>query len=182
VAIFRRASGRRVCGLGRDGAAKVAAMKESAGRIEFVTLMVNAAGGALSLPIPKDVSHALGSRARVEVKGTVNGKPMRAPAMPDGKGGHSIGISREMQDLFGARVGERVKVVLELIAQDAPVEAPPDMNRVLQHNLQAKAHWEKFAPPQRRAWVQYVDSSRKPEERQRRISEAVQRIALGKTP
>jgi uncharacterized protein YdeI (YjbR/CyaY-like superfamily) len=112
----------------------------------------------------------------------LNGKPLRAPAMPDGKGGHTIALSREAQDMFGARAGERVKVMLDLIAQEAPVEAPPDMNRVLQHNLMAKAHWEKFAPPQRRAWVQFVDSARKAEERQRRISEAIQRIALGKTP
>lgn len=157
-------------------------MKEGGGRIEFVSLVVNAAGGGLSLPVPKDVSLALGSRARVDVKGTVNGKPLRAPAMPDGKGGHTIALTRELQDLFGARAGERLKVVLEMIAQEAPVEAPPDMNRVLQHHLQAKAQWEKFAPPQRRAWVQYVDAARKPEERTRRISEAVQRIALGKTP
>ena len=157
-------------------------MREGGGRIEFVTLVVKSAAGALVLPIPREVSLALGTRERVDVKGTVNGKPLRAPAMPDGKGGHGIALSPQMQDLYGARAGERVKVALELIAQEAPVEAPPDLNRPLQHNLQAKAHWEKFSPPQRRAWVQYVDSARKPEERQRRISEAVQRIALGKTP
>lgn len=156
-------------------------MKEGEGRIEFVTLLVNGPSGVL-LPVPREVSQALGSRARVDVKGTLNGKPLRAPAMPDGKGGHQIALAREHLDLYGARAGERAKVTLEAIAQEAPVEAPPDLNRVLQHNIAAKGHWDKFAPPQRRAWVHYVDQARKPEDRQRRVSEAVQRIALGKTP
>jgi hypothetical protein len=157
-------------------------VKESEGRIEFVTLLVSGASGALTLPVPKDVSNALGSRARVDVKGTLNGRPLRAPAMPDGKGGHTIALTRELQDVLGTRAGDRVKVILEMIAREAPVEAPQDMNKALQHNVQAKAHWEKFAPPQRRAWVEYVSSTKKPEERARRINEAVQRIALGKSP
>jgi len=154
-------------------------VKETPGRIEFVTLLVNAASGLLTLPVPKDVSAALGSRERVEVKGTINGRLLRAPAMPDGTGGHVIQLPREVRDL---RAGDRVRVVLQLIAQETPVEAPSDLQKVLQHHLQAKAHWEKFAPPQRRAWVEYVGASKKPEERARRISEAVQRIALGKLP
>jgi hypothetical protein len=157
-------------------------MRESTGRIEFVTLLVSGAAGSATLPVPKDVSAALGSRGRVAVRGTVNGHALRAPAMPDGNGGHTIQLGREQQGLFGARAGDQVRVVLELIAQEPPVEAPPDLNKVLRHNVQAKAHWEKFSPPQRRAWVDYVSASKKPEERTRRIQEAVQRIALGKQP
>lgn len=157
-------------------------MKESRGRIEFVTLLVGGAAGSLTLPVPKDVSAALGSRGRVEVKGTLNGRPLQAPAMPDGSGGHTIQLGREQQQLLGARPGDRVRVMLELIAQEAPVEAPPDLNKLLRQNVQARSHWEKFSPPQRRAWVEFISASKKPEERARRIQEAVQRIALGKQP
>ena len=154
-------------------------MKETPGRIEFITLLVGSGpgGAGVLLPVPREVSAALGSRGRVELKGTVNGRALRAPAMPDGKGGHTIQLTGEE---FGA--GERVKVVLERIELEAPVEAPPDLNKALGHHLQAKAAWEKFPPPSRRAWVEYIAQSKKVEVREKRVAEAVQRIALGKTP
>lgn len=159
-------------------------MKETPGRIEFVTLLVGSGpgGATVTLPVPREVSNALGTRGRVDVKGTVNGRPLRAPAMPDGKGGHTIQLSRELQDLAGAGAGARVKVVLERIEQEAPVEAPPDLAKALAHHVPAKAGWEKMPPPSRRAWVEYVQQSKKPEDRARRVAEALARIALGKTP
>lgn len=155
-------------------------MKETPGRIEFITLLVGAGpgGAGVVLPVPREVSAALGNRGRVEVKGTVNGRQLRAPAMPDGKGGHTI----QLTEAFGAKPGERVKVVLDRIEQEAPVEAPPDLNKALGHHLQAKAAWEKFPPPSRRAWVEYIAQTKKADVREQRIREAVQRIALGKTP
>lgn len=154
-------------------------MKETPGRIEFITLLVGSGpgGAGVVLPVPREVSAALGNRGRVDLKGTVNGRALRAPAMPDGKGGHFIQLAGES---FGA--GERVKVVLERIEQEAPVEAPPDLNKALGHNLQARTAWDKFPPASRRAWVDYIAQSKKVEVREKRIREAVQRIGLGKTP
>ena len=153
-------------------------MKESPGRIEFVTLLVGSGpgGAAVTLPVPREVSAALGNRGRVEVKGTFNGRSLRLPALPDGMGGHTISLG----DGFAA--GERVKVVLERIEQEAPVEAPPDLLKALAHNLAARAAWEKFPPASRRAWVDYIAQSKKADLRAKRVVEAVQRIALGKTP
>ena len=159
-------------------------MKETPGRIEFVTLLVGSGPGAsgLTLPVPREVSAALGTRARVEVKGTLDGRQLRASAVPDGKGGHVIQLSREMQDMVGARAGQRVKVVLERIEQEPPVEAPADLAKALSHHLPAKAGWEKLPPPARRAWIEFIHQSKKPDVRATRIADALPRIALGKTP
>jgi hypothetical protein len=159
-------------------------MKESPGKIEFVTLLVGGGPGGtvVSLPVPREVSAALGSRGRVEVKGTINGRQLRAPAMPDGKGGHVIQIGRELLDVVGAAAGQRVKVVLDRIEQEAPVEAPSDLAKAIFHHVQARAGWEKMPPPARRAWVEFIMQSKKPEQRAQRIAEAIPRIALGKTP
>ncbi len=159
-------------------------MKESPGRIEFVTLLVGSGpgGATLTLPVPREVSAALGNRGRVDVKGTVNGRALRAFAAPDGKGGHVIQLAREMLDVFGAAAGQRVKVVLDRIEQEAPVEAPADLAKALAHHVPAKAGWEKLPPPARRAWIDFLAQSRKPEARAQRIAESLPRIALGKTP
>ena len=157
-------------------------MKETTGRIEFVTLLVagGPSGATVTLPVPREVSAALGTRGRVEVKGTLDGRPFRAAALPDGAGSHVIQVPRQLAG--GAGAGQRVKVVLELIAQEIPVEAPADLQKALAKHIQAKAVWEKFPPPQRRAWVDFISQNKKPEMREKRIQEAVQRIALGKTP
>ncbi len=159
-------------------------MKESPGKIEFVSLIVGAGpgGAAVTLPVPREVSHALGNRGKVDVKGTINGRQLRAPAIPDGKGGQTIQLTREMSEMLGARVGQQVKVVLERIQEEAPVEAPADLTKALAHNVQAKAAWEKFPPPARRAWVEFIAQNKKPDQRAQRISDALARIALGKTP
>jgi hypothetical protein len=159
-------------------------MKESPGKIEFTSLLVGVGPGAsaVSLPVPREVSAALGNRGRVDVKGTLNGRQLRAPAMPDGKGGHTIQISRELADMLGARVGQQVKVVLERIQEEPPVEAPADLQKALAHNIQAKAVWDKFPPPARKAWVDYIAQNKKVDQRAQRVAEAVARIALGKTP
>jgi len=157
-------------------------MSESRGHIEFVTLLVSGRDGTLTLWVPREASSALGTRGRVSVKGTLNGRPLRAAAIPDGTGTHTVQLDREQQDLFGVRAGFRVKVVLELGKEEAPVEVPPDLHKVLHHNVRARSHWEKFSSPQRRAWVEYIAEAKKPEARARRIEESVQRIALGKQP
>jgi hypothetical protein len=150
------------------------------GKIDFSTLLVTTSGGALVLPVPKNVSASLGSRGRVEVKGTLNGKPLRANALPDGKGGHNITIERQMLDVLGVRAGDRVKVALDLIAEQEIVEPPADFLKVLGQNVQAKPAWEKFPPSHRKAYIDWIEQAQKPEVRARRIQEAVQRIALGK--
>ena len=50
------------------------------------------------------------------------------------------------------------------------------------NSVQARTAWEKFPPPARRAWVDFLAQNKKPDQRARRISEALARIALGKTP
>jgi hypothetical protein len=150
------------------------------GKIEFSTLLMSTSGSALALPVPRNVSASLGSRGRVEVKGTLNGKPLRANALPDGKGGHTIAIEKQMQDVLGVRAGDRVKVALDIIAEQQVIEGPPDFLKALGHNVQAKPAWEKFPPSQRKAYIDWIEQANKPETRARRIQEAVQRIALGK--
>lgn len=159
-------------------------MKESPGKIEFTSLIVGAgpSAAAVTLPVPREVSNALGQRGKVEVKGTINGRQLRAPAVPDGKGGHTIQLTRDVANMLGARVGLQVTVVLEKIQEEAPVEAPPDLTKAMLHNVQAKATWEKFPPAARKAWVDFIAQNKKPDQRAKRIAEAVARIALGKTP
>ncbi|SRR5712692_10318428 len=55
-------------------------------------------GGAWTyLKIPFDIEKQFGSRARVAVKGTLNGFPYRTSILPDGKGHHNMMFNKDMQ-------------------------------------------------------------------------------------
>ena len=145
-------------------------------QIEFTALLVAGPTGG-QLPVPRD---ALGSRERVQVKGTANGKPFTAAAMPDGKGGHVIAFDSRLQEVVGARPGEKVRVVIPLPETEAPLEPPADFAKAIARNVQARPAWERLSVGQRRAYVELVLDSKKPELRARRIADSVQRIAMGK--
>lgn len=151
-------------------------------KIEFSTLLTASgpAGQTMALPMPRDASAALGPRERVEVSGTVNGQPLKGVAMPDGKGGHTIALSRQLQELTGARPGDRVRVVLEMNAGEKAVEVPADLLKAVTRHVVARPLWEKLAPSHRRAYVQWILEAKTAETRVKRVQDAVGRIALGK--
>lgn len=151
-------------------------------KIEFSTLLTASgpSGQTMALPVPRDASAALGGRERVPVSGTVNGRPLKAIAMPDGKGGHTIAFGKPLQESTGVRPGDRVRVVLDLGTTEPAVEVPPDLLKAITRHVVARPLWEKLAPSHRRAYVEWVLDAKKPEARVKRIEEAVGRIALGK--
>jgi hypothetical protein len=156
-------------------------MKAADGRIEFATLLVAAPGGNVSLRVPREVSSVLGKPGRVELKGSINGKPLKALAAPDGAGGHAASFTQAQLNVLGLRPGDKVRVVLEPSTTEAPVEVPADLLKALGRNVNAKPVWDKFQLAQRRAWVAWLDLAR-PVDRERKVAEAVGRIALGKLP
>ncbi len=56
---------------------------------------------------------------------------------------------------------------------------PEDFRRALARDRKAKETFEKFAYTHRKEYVQWIESAKKPETRERRIAEAVIRIAAG---
>ena len=149
-------------------------------KIEFSTLLASRTGAPV-LPMPRAASAALGVRERVEIRGTLNGQPLEGVAIPDGEGGHVIPITRAAAGAAGLKPGDRARVVLELDSGESPVAVPPDLDRELQRNVAARPHWARLSAGQQKVFVEWVLSSRGPGVRQRRVVEAVQRIALGKS-
>src|SRR5713226_7174265 len=79
-------------------------------------------GGAWTyLTIPFDIEEQFGSRARVAVKGTLNGFPYRTSIFPDGKGHHNMMFNKDMQQGSGAGPGDPVRVTMQL--DTAPVRS-----------------------------------------------------------
>jgi len=81
--------------------------------------------------IPFDVSKVWGTRAKVRVKGEINGFPFRASVFPTGKGYHCMLVKKSMQTGANAALGEtaQFRVVPDTAKRVAIV--PPELQRIL---------------------------------------------------
>src|ERR1700686_2111360 len=72
---------------------------------------------------PFDVTEVFGTRARVPVRGTINGFPFRSSLMPMG-GCHGMAVNKTMRDGAKAKAGDLVDVVMQRDEEQRTVEAP----------------------------------------------------------
>ncbi|HEU4698601.1 MAG TPA: YdeI/OmpD-associated family protein [Gemmatimonadales bacterium] len=138
-------------------------------------------GEATGITIPFDVPAVFGTRARVPVRGTLNGFPFRSSIMPMG-GRFMMAVNRAMREGARAKAGDRVEVVME--RDDAPrtVEPPADLAAAIAAWPGAAEAWEKLSYTHKKEWARHVEGAKKAETRERRIRQAVEEMAAGIKP
>ncbi|MCI0570390.1 MAG: YdeI/OmpD-associated family protein [Myxococcaceae bacterium] len=130
--------------------------------------------------IPFDVEKAFGSRARVAVKGTVNGAPYQGSAMPMGDGTHFLVVNKTLQKEAGASAGDTLRVVMEPDTAPREMEVPEDLEAALKKDTAARSSFERMSYSSRKEYVDWILEAKKAETRQSRISKALVMIAAGK--
>ena len=120
--------------------------------------------------VPFDVPKVFGTRARVPVRGTINGTPFRGTLFPMG-GRHIMVVNRKLRAAAGVGGGQTVSVTLERDAERRVVAPPADV---------ARATWEKLSYTHQREYAEHVADAKRPETRQRRIEKSVALLAAGR--
>ncbi len=72
-------------------------------------------GNYYCVEFPRFLSSELKSRARIKVKGTINGGDYNGSAFPTGDGRHFIMINAKMRQDLGLQEGEEVVVILDQV-------------------------------------------------------------------
>ncbi len=80
--------------------------------------------------VPASVSKAWG-RGAVKVRGQINGFEFRTSLFPDGKGGHSLLVNKQMQRGGGAVAGARAHFRLEPDTAERVVKVPAELAKAL---------------------------------------------------
>jgi hypothetical protein len=132
------------------------------------------------LPIPFDVQKTFGSKTRVPVLGTINGFPFRNSLMPEGDGTHSMMVNKELQKGASATAGDTVAVVIELDKTPRSVAVPNDLKALLTKNKLAETAFNKLAYSHKKAFLDWIDSAKKPETRAKRLKETIGMLEAGK--
>jgi len=138
---------------------------------------------ATGIKIPFDVEKVFGTRARVPVRGTINGFAFRSSIFPmGGQGQHYMAVNKETREGAKAKAGETVSVVMERDDEPRTITPPQDFERALKASKAAQAMWDKLSYTHRKEHVRAIEEAKRPETRARRIQRAVTDLAAGKKP
>ena len=127
------------------------------------------------LRLPQTVSEKLRSRGQVAVRGTINGRDFQAVLEPDGTGGHWMPVD--------ARLGGDDVAALEIEPrQDWPEpKVPKDLSAALTAAPQKiQDLWRSITPMARWEWVRWVNATRDPDTRRRRVEVSISKLQNGK--
>jgi uncharacterized protein DUF1905/bacteriocin resistance YdeI/OmpD-like protein len=130
-----------------------------------------------SITIPFDVKEAFGTRARVPVRGTINGFSFRSSIFPMGGGQHYMVVNKEMRAGAGVSGGDTITVMMERDDEPRTITVPDDFARALKKNKTALSAWEKLSYSHHKEYVKAIEEAKKPETRQRRVDKAIEQLA-----
>ncbi|MCI4318124.1 MAG: YdeI/OmpD-associated family protein [Thermoplasmata archaeon] len=131
-------------------------------------------------PVPKNAAKRAGFRARLRVKGTIDGVPFRSSLIPRGGGELFVVVNSEVRDRIGKSDGAPVRLELELDARPVVVDVPPSLRRALDREPSAAANFANFTASQRLAYSRWVADAKQDATRDRRVAAALEKIGRGK--
>jgi hypothetical protein len=149
-------------------------------KLKFTVKLEGKEGSSVAwLNAPFDVVEVFGTRARVPVRGTINGFPFRSSLMPMG-GCHGMAVNKTMRDGAKCRAGDTVRLILERDDAERVVEAPPLLKKELAKSKVARTNWEKLAFTHQKEIALSISGAKQEETRARRVAKAVDILKTGK--
>ena len=133
------------------------------------------------LRLPEDASDKLPSRGQVSVQGTVNGYEFQTVLEPDGNSGHWMRIDDELQKAAGISTGDAAKLELRLTKDWPEPNVPHDLAAALATAPQdIQEMWRDITPMARWEWVRWVNATKNPDTRKRRVDVTISKMSSGK--
>jgi hypothetical protein len=132
-----------------------------------------------ALSAPFDVEKTFGTRARVPVRGTINGFPFRSSLMPMG-GCHRMVVNKAIRDGARVRAGDTVSVVMERDEEARTIDPPLPLKKELAKSKAAQANWEKQSFTNKKEMARSITEAKQDETRARRLARVMNVLKNGK--
>ena len=149
------------------------------GKVQFKALQFKAkiegkeAGVVAAITPPVDVPEMFGTRARVPIRGTINGSPFRSSLMPCG-GRHMMPVNKILREGAGVRPGDTVEVVMERDEAERTVDAPSQLKKELAKSQKARDKWETLSFTHKKEMAISTRDAKQEETRARRLAKIMQ--------
>jgi hypothetical protein len=142
---------------------------------------LTAVGTSTVLRLPQTASNHLPSRGQVAVRGTINGVEFGTVLEPDGHSGHWMRVDDTLQDAAGLSAGQDATVDVEVTKDWPEPSVPPDLAAALAAApQQVQDVWNQTTPMARWEWVRWVNATRNPDTRSRRVEVSISKMNSGK--
>ena len=131
--------------------------------------------------LPEKASTKLPSRGQVAVQGTINGHAFKTVLEPDGSSGHWMRVDRELQQTAAVSAGDIATLEIESINDWPEPNLPTDFETALAaapQNIQDL--WKDITPMARWEWVRWLNATRNPDTRKRRVEVSISKMTSGK--
>jgi hypothetical protein len=133
------------------------------------------------LRLPATASEDLPSRGQVAVHGTINGVGFQTVLEPDGDFGHWMKVDDILQHAAGISAGDTATLTIEVTKDWPEPTVPQDFATALVAAPQEiQDLWNEITPMARWEWVRWVNATRNPETRSRRVDVSISKMMSGK--
>ena len=133
------------------------------------------------LRLPEKASEELPSRGQVAVQGTISGHGFQAVLEPDGNFGHWMRIDEKQQQAAAISEGDTATLEIELLKYWPEPSLPQDFETALAAAPQKiQALWKDITPMARWEWVRWVNATKNPDTRKRRVEVSISKMKSGK--
>jgi uncharacterized protein DUF1905/bacteriocin resistance YdeI/OmpD-like protein len=126
--------------------------------------------------LPFDAGREYGTKARVQVRGTIDTVPYTGTLLPNGEGGHFMVVKKEIRDAIGKQSGDTVSVTMGLDSSPRSVSIPRDLKRAMEGVEGAKAAFNAMTYSHENAYVDWIEEAKREATRADRIKKALRMI------
>lgn len=131
--------------------------------------------GKTSLEIPANISTKLSDMPKVE--GMINGHPFRA-AISLGDRGVFLRVNSAMLRGAGVVVGDKAE--LAILGPEPDPVPPSDLQSEFDMSPEAVENWNTLTTLGKRDWLRWINDTKNPETRARRIARTIEQLSEGK--
>ena len=141
---------------------------------------VQRTGGSTIVRLPDEASAKLPSRGQVAVEGIVNGNVFQAVLEPDGRRGHWLKVDEKLRQALAVGDGDTMAITVEP-AEDWPEpDVPGDLQSALADAPDIVDVWSGITPMARWEWVRWINATKNPQTRERRVEVGISKLRSGK--
>jgi Domain of unknown function (DUF1905)/Bacteriocin-protection, YdeI or OmpD-Associated len=130
------------------------------------------AGVVAAIAPPVDVVQWFGTRARIPIRGTINGFPFRSSLMPCA-GARMMPVNKTLCRGAGVMPGDVVDVVMERDLEERTVEPPAELKKELAKSKAARERWDELAFTHKKEMAVAISGAKQENTKKRRLEKVM---------
>ncbi len=147
------------------------------GPIEFAGIIKNAGGGGAYVEFPFSVEELFGVKGRVPVKIVFENTVEYTGSLAKmGPGNHMTPVLKSIREQLQKEFGDSIHIQVTLDTSERKIELAEDVKIALAKIPGLLETFTKLAFTHQREHMQYIEEAKKPETRERRIQNTIERL------